>query len=191
MKVSLRVLVAGFKFEVSLSVHEGRCKVCVSRHGMLSLTDDRLGHRCSGHGMHLNMLSCGHGCSGHRMNSNMEAGGYLCPAQSNMDVKPSCGHGCYGHHTQPNMDVVILLAWMLWSSYAIEHGCYLLIELSCAVEHGCLVRGVERPSLGYSHILWPQYPECRLHVHSYCHEHRGYGCHNLLLRVILFILEGA
>ena len=29
MKVSLRVLVAGFKFEVSLRVHAGRCKVCV------------------------------------------------------------------------------------------------------------------------------------------------------------------
>ena len=35
-----------------------------------------------------------------------------------------CGHGCSAKRMLWNMDVIMVWAWMLWSSYALEHGCY-------------------------------------------------------------------
>ena len=36
----------------------------------------------------------------------------------------SMGHGCSGHRMQSNMNVIMLWAWMLWSSDAVEHERY-------------------------------------------------------------------
>ena len=106
------------------------------------------------------------------MNLNMEAGGYLCPAQSNMDVKPSCGHGCYGHRTQPNMDVVILLAWMVWSSYEIEYGCYLFINYPAQSNMDVLWAWIRSSLYTAEHGLWSLYA-----VKHGCYLSCGHGCY--------------
>ena len=132
---------------------------------MLSHTDDRLGHGCSCHGMHLDMLSCGHGCSGHRMNSNVDViivlrnQTWMLNHPVGMDALVivrcrtwmllSCWPGCSGHRMQLNMDAICLL------SCAVQHGCLVGMDtivivysrtwksLSCALEPGCYPAGTD------------------------------------------------
>ena len=44
------------------------------------------------------------------------------------------GHTCFGQPMQPNMNVIMLWAWMLWSSNEVEHERWMLWS-SDAVEH--------------------------------------------------------
>ena len=68
-----------------------------------------------------------YGCSGHRMQPNMHEPYYglgmdaLVTGCSRTGTLLWFGHGCSGHRTQSKMDVIIVWAWMLWSSDAVEH----------------------------------------------------------------------
>ena len=70
-----------------------------------------------------------HGCSGKRMLSNMDVIMVLGMDAQVKVYSPTpmllwFGHGCSGQRMLSNTDLIVVWAWMLWSTYALEHGCH-------------------------------------------------------------------
>ena len=63
------------------------------------------------------------------------------------------GHGCSGHRMQSNMNVLMVWAWVLWSSDAVEHEC------SYGLGMDALVIGCSRTGT----LLWLSMDDMKTH----------------------------